>query len=124
VFGEQPKFHSQPSTPRLYLLLAEQVVEPPTKSIWVAALGPRVIAYARAGLFTPPEHSTPDVVPAGWYLLGVIVDPEFRRRGVGEALIRARLEWIAQRSPRAYYLAAAVNRATIDLHAKFGFVER
>jgi ribosomal protein S18 acetylase RimI-like enzyme len=101
----------------------EQIVEPPQKSLWVATLGPQVIAQARAGLFTPPEDSPPDVAPAGWYLLGVIVDPALRRRRVGDALTRARLEWIAHRSSCAYYFAAGINRATIDLHAKFGFVE-
>ena len=100
-----------------------QVVELPTKSLWVATVGPRVVAQARAGLFTAPEDSPPDIAPPGWYLLGLIVDPAFRRRGVGEALTRVRLEWIAQRSSRAYYFAAAINRATIDLHAKLGFVE-
>lgn len=101
----------------------EQVADSPTKSLWVATLESIVIAHARAGLFRPPEDSPPDVAPPGWYLMGVIVDPAFRRRGVGEALTRSRLEWIAHRSSRAYYIAAAINRATIDLHAKLGFVE-
>jgi len=42
---------------------------------------------------------------------------------VGERLTRDRLDWIAARSREAYYFANERNRATIDLHAPFGFVE-
>ena len=100
-----------------------QIVEPPTRALWVAALGERVIGHARAGWFVPPPGSPPDVAPEGWYLMGVVVDPAFRGHGVGEELTRARLAWIAQRSRRALYFATAINRVTIDLHAKLGFVE-
>jgi ribosomal protein S18 acetylase RimI-like enzyme len=108
---------------RLACDMEQVVAEPPTKSLWVATLGSQVIAHARAALFRPPEDSPPDVAPPGWYLMGIVVDPAFRRRGVGEALTRARLHWIAHRSSRAYYVATAINPVTIDLHAKLGFVE-
>jgi ribosomal protein S18 acetylase RimI-like enzyme len=97
--------------------------DPPTSALWAAALGDRVIGHARAAWFTPPAGSPPDVAPEGWYLAGVIVDPASRGRGVGEELTRARLDWIAERGARALYFANATNRVTIDLHAKFGFVE-
>ena len=60
-------------------------------------------------------------MPPGWYLVGVIIGPAYRRRGVASELTRVRLAWIAQRARQAYYFANSVNRATIDLHARLGF---
>ncbi len=61
--------------------------------------------------------------PDGWYLAGIVVMSERRRRGVGRELTRARLEWIAQRSVDAYYFASAQNRVSLALHRPFGFQE-
>lgn len=60
-------------------------------------------------------------VPAGHYLGGVMVAPAHRRRGVGSALTRARLEWMWSRTDRAYYFANEHNTASIQLHEAFGF---
>lgn len=60
-------------------------------------------------------------VPGGWYLMGLIVHRAYRRRGIGEAITRKRLSWIRERSREAYYFANKENRASIDLHAVFGF---
>ena len=89
----------------------------------VAAVNGAIAGYGKAGYFTPPAGSPANVAPAGFYLTGVIVAPAYRRRGLGLELTRARLDWIAARSPRAYYFANARNRVTIDLHQKLGFVE-
>lgn len=61
--------------------------------------------------------------PAGWYLVGLVVDPAHRRAGIGEALTRARLAWVLERAGEAWYFANAANRASLDLHARLGFVE-
>jgi len=97
--------------------------DPPTRALWVATVADRVVAHARAFRFEPSVNAPADVAPAGWYLAGVIVDPSWRRRGIGDALTSARLEWIARRADRALYFANARNRVTIELHAKLGFVE-
>lgn len=60
-------------------------------------------------------------VPAGHYLGGVLVAPAHRRRGIGSALTRARLEWIWSHTDRAYYFANEHNTASIQLHEAFGF---
>jgi ribosomal protein S18 acetylase RimI-like enzyme len=90
--------------------------------VLVAHLGPKVVGFGRAEFAArkPPPY---EHVPQGWYLVGLIVDPAHRRRGIGLELTRARLAWIAQRAGEAYYFANSVNRATIDLHARFGFQE-
>jgi ribosomal protein S18 acetylase RimI-like enzyme len=107
---------------RLKLELADDR-DPPRSVVWVAAIGDRVVGFARAGYFAPPPESPEDVAPEGWYLLGLIVDPEFRRRGLGLLLTRARLEWIAERGRKAYYFASARNLVTLSLHQRLGFRE-
>jgi ribosomal protein S18 acetylase RimI-like enzyme len=90
----------------------------------VAALHEAVIGYGKAAHFSPPPGSAPNVAPQGWYLTGVVVRPESRRRGVGTALSAARLAWIAARSSTAYYVANERNRVSIELHEAIGFSER
>jgi predicted N-acetyltransferase YhbS len=85
--------------------------------VLVAAVGERVVAYGAAERLALPT------LPAGWYLGGVVVTSEMRRRGIGARLTRERLAWIAERDPRAYYFVNERNRASIDLHAAFGFRE-
>jgi ribosomal protein S18 acetylase RimI-like enzyme len=91
------------------------------------------VGGAPAGLAPPVVHASagpgssglnsPDLAPEGWYLSGVIVRPEWRRRGVGDQLTWARLEWISRRAERAYYFVNARNTVSIVLHRRFGFVE-
>ena len=61
--------------------------------------------------------------PPGWYLAGVLVEPEHRRRGVARALTGHRLDWLQGRTDVVYYWVDEVNRASIDLHRDFGFEE-
>ena len=89
----------------------------------VALLGNEVAGYGRASRFAPAADAPPGAAPAGWYLFGVTVAPRFRRRGIARALTRARLDHIARHADRAYYFASALNRASIELHCEFGFVE-
>lgn len=91
--------------------------------LFVAEATDGVIGYAFAKHFRPPPDAPPNCAPDGWYLLGVVVDPAWRRRGVGTALTQARLDFIAHRASQAYYVANARNRASIDLHECFGFTE-
>jgi RimJ/RimL family protein N-acetyltransferase len=62
-------------------------------------------------------------IPEGWYLGGLVVSPGRRRRGIGARLTRERVAWVAERASRAYYFVNERNRASIDLHAAFGFRE-
>jgi len=91
--------------------------------ILVAEHEGRLVGLAKVKHFTPPDDAPLNVAPSGWYLAGVIVVPEHRRRSVGRILTQARLNWIAQRDRWAYYFANAQNRVSIELHQQFGFVE-
>jgi ribosomal protein S18 acetylase RimI-like enzyme len=83
----------------------------------------RLVGLAKVTHFAPTDDSATNVAPTGWYLSGMIVAQDYRRRGVGRRLTQARLSWIAERDCSAYYFANAQNGATIDLHRQFGFVE-
>jgi ribosomal protein S18 acetylase RimI-like enzyme len=94
-----------------------------SRLLLIAATADGLVAFGRAGYWEPPPGSPADVAPAGWYLFGVIVREEWRRHGIGLELTRQRLDWIRRRADEAFYFANARNRASIDLHARLGFVE-
>lgn len=89
----------------------------------VGERGGEILGYGRVDHWTPPPGAPANAAPTGWYLTGVVVAPGHRRRGVGAALTRARLDWIAERAPCAWYFASARNLVTLALHANFGFTE-
>ena len=115
--GGEPAAHAA----KLEKLLASSAAG---KALVLAAQhGPSLVGIAKITRFTPPPDSPPNMAPAGWYLSGVIVAEDYRRRGIGRRLTQARLNWIAERDRAAYYFSNARNRASIDLHRAFGFVE-
>jgi len=91
--------------------------------LFVGDLGGTVVGFGKVAHFSPPAGAPENAAPEGWYLAGVVVRPTERRRGIGHALTRARLAWIATRSGKAYYFANERNRASIELHTAVGFVE-
>jgi len=94
-----------------------------SRLVLVATLGDRVIGFGKARYLRSEGRTSVGETPDGWYLTGVIVDSEHRRRGVGARLTAERLSWIADRDDAAYYFANARNRVTVALHEGFGFVE-
>ena len=61
--------------------------------------------------------------PDGYYVAGVTVDPDFRRRGIGDRLIAALLTWIWRRTDRAWSVINARNGASLALHCGRGFAQ-
>jgi ribosomal protein S18 acetylase RimI-like enzyme len=91
------------------------------RALFVAEAAGAVVAYGRVVLFQPVP-ATPDPAPRGWYLLGLVVDQAWRRRGIGEALTIARMAWVAGRADRIYYFTAHENQVSQELHRRLGFV--
>jgi ribosomal protein S18 acetylase RimI-like enzyme len=100
-----------------------QCIESDADGFFVAEVDGRVAGFGRVQLFTPPPEAPLNVVPLGWYLIGVMVDSRWRRRGLGDALTVARLGCVQQRANEVWYFANARNQASVDLHSKYGFVE-
>ena len=97
---------------------------PDTQLAFVARIEGQTVGFGKAAwtdVTADPEFSH---VPIGWYLVGVIVAPAMRRRGIGLALTRHRLGALAGRgATEVYYFVNSLNRASIDLHRKLGFHE-
>ena len=89
----------------------------------VAERADEVIGYGRVLAFVPGADAPPDIAPPGYYLMGLAVHPDHRRKGVATGLTHARLDWISERANEAWYFANARNAASIALHGPFGFEE-
>jgi ribosomal protein S18 acetylase RimI-like enzyme len=89
--------------------------------VMVAEHDGQVHGYGSATLLEGAAQDGTD--PTGWYLTGVVVAPSSRRHGLGTQLTSARLEALARVADTAWYFVNAKNQASIDLHAKLGFIE-
>ncbi len=92
------------------------------QQVFVAACGDRIVGYAKVGWLEPVAAGGRGA-PDGWYLSGIVVAPEFRRRGLGRLLTEARCAWVFERADAVYYVASATNRASVVLHEDLGFRE-
>lgn len=95
----------------------------PRRSLFVATVEGCFAGFGRTTHFIPPPGAPSNVAPEGYYVVGLLVDPGRRRRGVGLALTRARMAWAFQRAEEVWFFANARNRASLHLHARLGFVE-
>lgn len=88
--------------------------------VCVAVENDSVIGYGRIRFVDTDERKARNC-PSGFYLNGVIVSPDHRRRGVGMALTQHRMQWAEGKA--LYYFADVKNEATIELHNELGFRE-
>lgn len=77
-----------------------------------------VVGYGRARNWTDDQSDPSTGCPAGWWLAGTVVAPHARRRGVGSALMRARLEVL--RAHDVHSTVDPVNRASMAWHRRNG----
>ena len=89
--------------------------------VLVATEHHQIVGVGRIAYFEAPADAPENVVPNGWYLMGVDVHPDFRRRGVGSALTRKRLDWIFERAAKAWFFTCTTNEASLALHRAFEF---
>lgn len=108
----------QPSRWRTSL---ERSLHSEDRQTFIALIDNQLAGYGTVGWLAPAESDSDSAAPQGWYLLGLIVDPRCRRQGVGHHLTGTRMAWIQNRAPQAWYFVSSANRASIDLHAQFGF---
>ncbi|MGO9971683.1 MAG: N-acetyltransferase family protein [Solirubrobacteraceae bacterium] len=94
------------------------------RCLLVAVRGGLIVGYGRACWFEPHQPEPAHVAPRGYYLVGLVVDPDHRRRGIGGALIGARLDWARELGAHeAWFFTNAANVASQRLHQRFGFQE-
>jgi ribosomal protein S18 acetylase RimI-like enzyme len=101
----------------------ERDIADPERLLVVAVADGGVVGYGRAHRFVRPADADADCAPEGYYLLGLLVEPQSRRLGVAAALTQARLKWVATRASEAWYFTNVENVASIRLHERFGFRE-
>lgn len=92
------------------------------RQVFVAAQGERVVGYAMVGWLEPIAQGGRNA-PDGWYLSGIAVAPEFRRRGLGRVLTQARCDWVWARADEVFCVASRANRASVAMHEGLGFFE-
>ena len=85
--------------------------------VLAAAIQGEIVGVAKTHFYGEPDGE----IPAGHYLGGLVVTPEFRRRGIGSALTRSRMDWIWSQASSVYYFANEHNEASIEMHQPLGF---
>jgi len=93
----------------------------PPLVVFVAVEDERLVAFLELDLRSYAEGCASSPVPyvEGWYVI-----PEWRRRGVGGALMKAAEEWSrAQGYPELGSDTEETNRLSRDAHAALGFEE-
>jgi Ala-tRNA(Pro) deacylase len=112
-----------PEAPEPFLtrVIRGTLEHPASRAFLVAERQGRLVGYSRVGAFEPPADAPPGMVPAGFLLVGLVVDPAARRQGIGRALTEARLAWIDARGGEALYWTDDDNVASIELHRALGF---
>ncbi len=98
----------------------EMVARGEGRLVYVALQEGGIVAYSRARLWQPEEVADYRACPAGWWLSGTLVLPELQRRGIGNALMRARLAVLPAPVHSKVDVANAPSRAW---HQANGFEE-
>jgi ribosomal protein S18 acetylase RimI-like enzyme len=100
--------------------LSRTVRDGEQRALFVAEADGHVVGYGRV-VCIDADPKVPGAAPPGWYLLGLVVDEAWRRRGIGEALTRSRMAWVSERSNRLYCFTHRGNLASQALHERLGF---
>jgi len=95
----------------------------PDRYAVVAVVDSEVIGYGGVIRHEVSPTDPTTMAPTGYYLVGLIVAPAWRRHGIGELLTTQRMRWTAERADAIYYFANLANGATLDLHSRLGFRE-
>lgn len=91
--------------------------------VFVATIKNKVVGFCRFyhSDKVPPEKIKHDH-PIGIYLMGIVVDPDYRRKGVASFLHEQRLMWLSSIDvDRVYSVVAIDNLTSQAMHEKFGF---
>ena len=104
-----------------WLALFQRDVDGPDKHPVVATDGDVVVGYGRTMPFAAEPDSPPNVGPNGYYLLGLVVPVQHRRRGIGTLLTAERLRWLEGRTDAVFFTTMHDNIASQRMHERLGF---
>jgi aminoglycoside 6'-N-acetyltransferase I len=101
--------------------ISGMLAEPDATPAFGAFDGERLVGFAEAG--ERPFGDGCATSPVGW-LEGIYVDADYRRRGVGRALVAAVMDWATSRGYSELGSDAALdNDISLESHARWGFEE-
>jgi aminoglycoside 6'-N-acetyltransferase I len=89
----------------------------------VALVEGEIVGYGKCAHRGWPVTTDGLSIPDGWYLTGVEVARDHRRKGVARALTRHRLQWLQPRTDVVYYFTGERNYPSQNLHRALGFIE-
>ncbi len=93
--------------------------------IFVAIIDNIVVGHGKLFYYSKEKHDVEFKSPEGWYLNGVIVAPEFRRKGVAKALLSFRESFILEKKGNEVFSIVSVeNIPSISYHTSLGFKEQ
>lgn len=84
----------------------------------VAYDGDQVVGASAVTIWPAPADA-----PAGWYVSGITVVPGWRRRRIGDRMLALELADVDRLHEPTWSVVNARNGASLDLHARHGFVE-
>jgi ribosomal protein S18 acetylase RimI-like enzyme len=100
-----------------------EVLSDPDRHFLVAVVDGRVVGFGHTRHVGRIDGDGAARPPSGWYLSGLTVAPQHRRRRVGTRLTQERLDLLEPLTPTVYYAAERDNAATLALHRALGFVD-
>lgn len=90
--------------------------------LFVGVLGGEVVGLTRLAYFSKNDSRVKYPSPEGWYQIGSIVLPEFKRQNIARAFHEHRAKYVlSKQAYKLYSMAFDTNHVSIKMHQRFGF---
>ena len=73
-----------------------------------------IVGFCRSIYYDLEKTQVTYPAPSGWYLMGVVVKPKFRRHYIGHRITKERLIRISESSNEAYFVVNSNNQVSIE----------
>ena len=81
------------------------------RKTWVALKNEKIIGFSKLGFHNTIINDFPDLIE-GWYLTGITIHPDWRRKGAGQRLVNTRLDWLQGKTDVVYYWSGKKNKVS------------
>lgn len=109
-------------TPQSYYQRTLQDLDDPlNKFVCLVEIDNKIVGYGRLKRFEGTHYPYPG--PNGWYLMGLLVHPKFRKKGIAKKIIKFRMDFLEKISTHVYYVTNETNAGSIKAHERYGFKE-